>query len=233
MKRFELSETLAVLGAFTVVISCSLGQAARAESVIVRSNEMDRPATTLEEWRTQLAQVELVEITNVRLNPTAGGIEVILETTGESLSSPVTSIVGNAAIADLSNAVLVGDEFEAVSPVEGIALVSVTNLPNNRVRLSVTGSDAPPVAELRTVPEGLVVSIVPEVATDQTEEEIIEIVVTAERTPEDPQDVPISLTVLTEADIEDANITSIDDIAGSVPNFTFFSGDNAVSPVYS
>ena len=62
----------------------------------------------------------------------------------------------------------------------------------------------------------------------------LRIVVTAERTPEDVQDVPISITTFTEQQIEDANITSLDSIADRTPNFSFFSsGANRTSPFYS
>ncbi|MEM8613183.1 MAG: TonB-dependent receptor [Cyanobacteria bacterium P01_H01_bin.105] len=59
-------------------------------------------------------------------------------------------------------------------------------------------------------------------------EETLRIIVTAERTPEDVQDVPISITAITEQEIEDADITSLEDIARNTPNFTFFpSGDRS------
>ncbi|MEM7064840.1 MAG: TonB-dependent receptor [Cyanobacteria bacterium P01_B01_bin.77] len=59
-------------------------------------------------------------------------------------------------------------------------------------------------------------------------EETLRIIVTAERTPENVQDVPISITAITEQEIEDADITSLEDIARNTPNFTFFpSGDRS------
>ncbi|MEM6840491.1 MAG: TonB-dependent siderophore receptor [Cyanobacteria bacterium P01_C01_bin.120] len=62
----------------------------------------------------------------------------------------------------------------------------------------------------------------------------IRIIVTAERTPEDAQDVPVSITTFSEEQIEDTNITSLDGIADRTPNFTFFSsGANRTSPFYS
>ena len=49
-------------------------------------------------------------------------------------------------------------------------------------------------------------------------EETLRIIVTAERTPEDVQDVPISITAITEQEIEDADITSLEDIARNTPD---------------
>jgi outer membrane receptor protein involved in Fe transport len=48
------------------------------------------------------------------------------------------------------------------------------------------------------------------------------VVVTAQRTEEDVQDVPISIRVLTKEEIEDADIITLEDIAQSTPNFSVF-----------
>lgn len=62
----------------------------------------------------------------------------------------------------------------------------------------------------------------------------LRITVTAERTPEDAQDVPVSLTTFSETQIEDANITTLDDVADRTPNFTFFPGGaNRTAAFYS
>ncbi|MEM7065547.1 MAG: TonB-dependent receptor [Cyanobacteria bacterium P01_B01_bin.77] len=63
---------------------------------------------------------------------------------------------------------------------------------------------------------------------DISEDEAVEdndtlrIIVTAERTPDTPQDVPISLTVLTEQQLEDGQINSLAGIAQNTPNFFLF-----------
>ncbi|MEM7793985.1 MAG: TonB-dependent receptor [Cyanobacteria bacterium P01_C01_bin.118] len=64
---------------------------------------------------------------------------------------------------------------------------------------------------------------------EDEEEDTLRIVVTAEKTPEVVQDVPISLTVLTEDELEDADITSLDRIAGNTPNFSSFSATGSRS----
>ena len=76
----------------------------------------------------------------------------------------------------------------------------------------------------------------PEVSepAESEESDTLRIVVTAERTPEDVQDVPVSITTFTEQQIEDADIDSLDSIADRTPNFTFFpSGANRTSPFYT
>ncbi len=70
----------------------------------------------------------------------------------------LNDVPGNALILDIPNAVLAlpeGDEFQAASPAEGIAFLSATNLPDNRIRVAITGSDGPPAADVRATPQGL------------------------------------------------------------------------------
>jgi iron complex outermembrane receptor protein len=71
---------------------------------------------------------------------------------------------------------------------------------------------------VRSELQSLTVGITPGIAAaDVSDEDAINIVVTAEKTPEDPLDVPISLTVLTEDELEDAQINSIRDVAANTP----------------
>jgi iron complex outermembrane recepter protein len=171
----------------------------------VTNPDLEPPATTVEEWIAQIEQ-SLIQVTAVQVNATETGVEITLET-DEPLEVPGTSVVGNALIADIPNAVLAlpeGEEFQQVNPVEEIALVSVTSLPNNRVRVVITGSDAPPTANLSVEPSGLVLAITPgtEAATGE-DEDAIQVVVTATRTEEDILNVPRSVTVVEREEIEE------------------------------
>ena len=98
--------------------------------------------------------------------------------------------------------------------------------------------ETPSLPEEETEPETDIVpetDVAPEEGTTEPEESgaqegVLRIVVTAEKRPEDLQDVPISITVITSEEIEDADITSFDDIARNTPNFSFFpSGDRSFS----
>lgn len=195
-------------------------------------SEIEPPLTTVETWPGEFAQSTVVQIVGVQLNVTETGIEILLDTTDGQLATPTTSVVGNALIADIPNAVLnlpEEDEFQAADPVTGIALVTVSTLPDNRVRVAITGSEFPPDAEITAQAQNLILSVSPvetqPVDTDEeTDETALQIVVTAERTEEDIQNVPISVTALTQEDIEDADITSLSDIAANTPNFSAFAG---------
>lgn len=164
----------------------------------------EQPATTVEEWIAQIEQ-SAIQVTGVQVNATDTGLEIVLET-NEPLDVPSTSTVGNALITDIPNAVLAlpeGDEFQAANPTEGIALVSVTGLPNNRVRVAITGVDAPPTADLSIESSGLVLAVTPGTETAETEDDAIQVVVTATRTEEDILDVPRSVTVVEREEIEE------------------------------
>ncbi|OKH47492.1 TonB-dependent receptor plug [Phormidium tenue NIES-30] len=162
------------------------------------------PATTVDEWMTQIAQAT-VQITGVRVESTEAGLQVVLETAAGELSAPTTRSLGNALIVDISNAVLAlpdGGEFQQASSTAGIAFVSVTGLPDNQVRVSITGDDAPPSVEVGPSAQGLVLAVTPGLATEaEATEEAIQLVVTATRTEEELQNIPRSVTVITREDI--------------------------------
>lgn len=204
-------------------------------------SEVEQPATTVDEWISQINQQDTqreldilaqatVQITGISLNVTETGLEVSLEAAGE-LPSPQTSVVGNAVIAEIPNAVLdlpEGEPFEQFDPAEGIALVSVTDLPDGGVRVSITGTDAPPQAQVSTEAGNLVLSVEPGVATAaDADEDAIQVVVTATRTEEEIEDVPRAVTVVTREEIEQQTALSrnLTDILGTLvpslgpPNF--------------
>lgn len=168
-----------------------------------------------------LAQA-LAQITGVQVSETANGLQLTLEAT-EPLAEPQTSVIGNALTADIPNAVLAlpeGESFEQFGPAEGIALVSVMNMPNGGVRVSITGTDAPPQAEVNTEAGNLVLSVVPgaATATDAADEDAIQLVVTATRTEEDPLDVPRSVTIIDRQQIEEQTAVS-DNTADIIARF--------------
>lgn len=200
---------------------------------IPQLNNLDSPATTVAEW---LAQSTPTQITGVQLNPSLQGLELQLETTGEVVQSD-PSVVGNALIVNIDNAVLTlpnGDEFQSANPIEGIALVTVTSLPGDRVRVVITGVNAPPTTEASIGTQGLLLSVTPAAeGAEQAEEEAIQVVVTEEQdegynpsnsttatgTNTPLRDIPLSIQVIPQEVIEDRNVAELGDAletAGSV-----------------
>jgi iron complex outermembrane receptor protein len=200
-------------------------------STIPRLSTFEQPATTLEEWTDEIAQ-SLVQVTRVQVNATETGLNLTLESTGQ-LTEPSTSVVGNAVIADLPNAVLSlpeGDEFQQANPTEGIALISVTELPNNRVRVAITGVDAPPIAELNLRAQGLTLAVTPGTEAVATDDEAIQVIVTGEqdegyapsdattatRTDTPLRDIPQSIQVLPQQVLEDQQVNRLSEALRNV-----------------
>ncbi|MEQ9237082.1 TonB-dependent siderophore receptor [Coleofasciculus sp. E2-BRE-01] len=185
-----------------------------------------------------VAQVDgnLVQITGVQLNPTEMGLDIILETSEGVALQAETRSEDNTLIADIPNAVLLlpeGEAFRQDNPVEGIASVIVTQQDVNSIRVTVTGTETIPTAEVMSSASGLVFSLTTapdtaEMPPDAPEE--IEIVVTAEpetgyrvprattgtRTDTPIRDVPQSIQVIPQEVIEDRQVTRLSELADNV-----------------
>lgn len=118
----------------------------------------------------QYAIAAETEITNVLLNPTAEGVQVVLQTNnGQQDTQVVTGSNGNSLIADITNARLrlpQGNSFQQNNPMTGIQSITVTQSSPNSVRLVVNGTSSPPSGEiLRTSGNGLGFNFSPNVAS--------------------------------------------------------------------
>ncbi|MEM9905576.1 MAG: TonB-dependent receptor [Cyanobacteria bacterium P01_D01_bin.44] len=175
-----------------------------------------------------VSQAASVEIVDVQIVEFEDGIDVILETSEGQLSQPVTSAEGNTFIANIPNSVLAGDTFRAENPAAGFALVEVAQLDDQLVRVSIVGTEILPDTDIAITQQGLTLSAFDTVAGEPgalgepADAEAIRILVTAEKQPDDVQDIPISITALTAEEIEDADITSLEQVAGATPNFTAY-----------
>ncbi|PSB67411.1 TonB-dependent siderophore receptor, partial [filamentous cyanobacterium CCP1] len=200
-------------------------------STIPQPSTFEQPATTLDEWTDEIAQ-SLVQVTGVQVNVTEAGLAITLESIGQ-LVEPSTSVVGNAIIADIPNAELAlpdGNEFQQANPIEGIALISVTALSNNRVRVAITGIDAPPIAQLNLTAQGLALAITPGTEAVATEDEAIQVIVTGEldegyaprdattatRTDTPLREVPQSIQVLPQRVLEDQQVNRLSEALRNV-----------------
>jgi iron complex outermembrane receptor protein len=198
----------------------------QTEATADREATTEATLTTIEtktdETKTEIAQSQ-VQVTGVQVTETSTGLRIILTTTGGQLEIPPTSTVGNALIADIPNAVLAlpdGDEFQITNPIEGIALVSVTSLPDTRIRVAITGSAAPPSADIQTEAQGLAFSIAIGTETLESAEDALQVVVTGEqeagyvvddaatatRTDTPLRDIPQSIQVIPQQVLEEQQI---------------------------
>ncbi|MEA5498678.1 TonB-dependent receptor domain-containing protein [Limnoraphis robusta] len=168
----------------------------------------------------QVTQAEsaVVQITGVSLNPTPGGVDIVLETASQTTLQTSTSIDGNTLTTEVSNAVLAlpsGGSFQAENPATGIISVRVQQISENLVQVIIVGEDAIPTVTVNPRDTGLVLSVTPE--------EIIQITVTATRTEENPDDISRSITIIEREQIEQQSNMSInlrEILAREVPGFS-------------
>ncbi|WP_250121734.1 TonB-dependent siderophore receptor [Chroococcidiopsis sp. CCMEE 29] len=189
---------------------------------------------------------DVIPVTAVRFNPTATGLEVILQTPSGQPLQVLTTSDGNTLIAHVINAQLRlpdSQAFRADNPATGISTVTVTQQATNSIRVAIAGMQAVPTAKVVPGGSGVVLSInttpaklgeatAPPEATDQ-----IEILVTGER--DDPTDdyrvpeaaigtrtdtprlnVPASIQVVPEQVIEDQRATDLSEALRNVSGLT-------------
>lgn len=199
-------------------VSPALSTATPTDSIL-HLKDFKQPATTVKDWVSQSPAP--ATITNIRLDSGKGDLNILLETVdGQTLQGELKQ-EGDRLIVTLPNAQL-QTEFQQDNPVSGIRSVTATNATPTSVQVTIVGERGVPLeGELLTDTMGLTVSVFTE-----PEEEIT---VTAEKREDTPQNVPISLTVIPQRELEDAQIDSIQSIANNTPNFTFFRGSAGAS----
>ncbi|CBN56576.1 TonB-dependent siderophore receptor protein [Kamptonema sp. PCC 6506] len=177
----------------------------------------------------QISQ-SVIQVTGVQLNPTPAGLEVILETAAGQVLRANTRTSGTTLIAEISNAQLAlpgGGEFKADNPFEGITSVTVTNVDANSIRISITGQERLPIADVIRSASGLTLSV--------TADEEINITVTARqatpyrvpnassatRTDTPIRDIPQSIQVVPQEVIEDQQATRLEEVLRNVSGVTY------------
>ncbi|MEH2107603.1 AMIN domain-containing protein [Nostoc sp.] len=131
------------------------------KSEIQSLNQLQLPKTNASYlWRVpreqnkflELSQVttDVVLVTDVKVNSTDKGIELILVTANSQKLQVSPKTEGNSYIADIPNTKLQlrSGDFRQSKPVVGIALITVANLDANTLRVTVTGKAFAPAVEL-------------------------------------------------------------------------------------
>ncbi len=104
----------------------------------------------------------VTSITNVRLNTTATGIDLVFETQGGDNSNIFTVNQGNTLQADITRAQLNlpdGNGFTQANPAPGISQITVAPLDANSVRVTVSGTGQSPVGQVASNGRQMVLSI--------------------------------------------------------------------------
>nr|WP_242024077.1 AMIN domain-containing protein [Nodosilinea sp. FACHB-13] len=177
-------------------------------------------------------QTAAAVITDVDISDTPEGLRIEL-VSDRPLAIGTSRTEGNALIADILNATLeLTDEatVEQFAPAEGIALVQLTSLPDGTVRMSITGTDGPPTAQIDTAAGNLVFNIAPGVAQLDGAEDAIQIGVTGQgqqdyrvpnaaigsRTDTPLRDLPFSVQVVPQELLEDRQVQSVNEALRTV-----------------
>ena len=107
-------------------------------------------------------KADVIQVTDVQLNSTANGLEVILKTASGASPQVFTNSYNQTLLIDVSNAQLNlpdDQEFYFDNPIEGITSVTVTPLYSNSIRVTVRGTQALPKVEVTSSTQGLVLGI--------------------------------------------------------------------------
>ena len=178
------------------IVSLTLANPAYSEQplvkkTLVRSGEVFQEIQTLNQlelpktnasylWRVPREQNKLLElsqattdvvlVTDVKINSTDKGIELILVTANSVKLQVLPKTEGNSYIADIPNAKLQlrSGDFRQEKPVAGITEVRVVNVEANTLRVTVVGEAGAPVVELfDSQTEGLVFGVTSTTSTVQ------------------------------------------------------------------
>ncbi|ESA33725.1 hypothetical protein N836_20705 [Leptolyngbya sp. Heron Island J] len=176
----------------------------------------------------QIAQAGLVQVTGVQVENTETGLQVVLDTASGEVTTPTTTTSGNALVITVPSAVLAlpdSNEFLQFEPAEGIAVLQVVELSGDRVEVSITGADAPPVADVSVAEGSLTLVVTLGIAQASETSETLRITVTGDEdegynptsastatgTDTPLRDVPFSIQVIPREVLEDRNVTELED----------------------
>ena len=187
-----------------------------------------------------LVQDTNTKVTNIELNNTASGLQLIIETADGQRLVPLILPEGNDLIIDLTDANLdlaTGNSFREIDPAPGITMITAAEIDDNNIRITITGEDNTPSAEVIPGNQDLVLSITPEVNTAQTEPDgEIEVIATGEgedsdyvvteatsatRTDTPILDTPQSVQVIPQQVLEDQQVIRLDEALRNVSGVTF------------
>jgi iron complex outermembrane recepter protein len=235
-----------LLSVFIAVNSVG-AEANQSNLVFVRENRPHQPVST-SAIDLLAQQNKITRVTGVKLNQTDKGLEVILKTVaGSQRLVPLILPEGNKLVIDILDATLAFSIRNGVTetlPAPGITEVNLTKIDDSSIRLTITGVNQAPSAEV--VPgSNLVLSVTPEGATTespledkQAPDEEIEIIATGEaeddnyytpdanttiKTDTPIRDTPASIQVIPQKVIEDQGATNVREIVRNVSGVNFSS----------
>ncbi|MEM6612989.1 MAG: TonB-dependent siderophore receptor [Cyanobacteria bacterium P01_C01_bin.72] len=171
----------------------------------------------------------VTRVTGVKVIQTEEGLELILQTvTGSERLVPLILPEGNDLVIDILDATLafaIRNGVEELNPAPGINRITVNKFDDTSIRVTITGENQAPSAEVMIGRDDLVLSISPEGATTESEvAEDIDVIATgtvvedgykvdnastATRTDTPIRDIPQSIQVVPQQVLEDRNVRTL------------------------
>ncbi len=115
---------------------------------------------------------QIAKVTNVQLNQTNSGLNLVVETSTGKRPQVFTSKRGNSFVADIVNTQLQlaqGDTFRQINPAPGVASVIINQLDTNSIRIVVTGSNSAPNGQISDrTDKGFTLNLVPGATSNPT-----------------------------------------------------------------
>lgn len=150
----------------------------------------------------------LTRVTQVQIKQTAEGLELILETPSGKRLIPLISPDGKNLVIDIPDASLgfaIRNGVREVNPAPGISSLSITSIDDNSIRVTITGTEQTPAAEVVAGQGNLVLNVTPEKTTVEQKQpdEEIEVIATGQIIDEDSYYVPNAGVTRTNAPIID------------------------------
>ena len=107
----------------------------------------------------------VTQVIGVRLNPTTGGVNLVLETSTGARPQIFTGTRGNVLVEDIVNTQLrlpQGNSFRQENPAPGINSVTITQLDPNTIRIFVIGTSSAPSGQIaQRTAQGITLSFSP------------------------------------------------------------------------
>ncbi|PSB07476.1 TonB-dependent siderophore receptor [Pleurocapsa sp. CCALA 161] len=186
---------------------------------------------------THIAQ-GVTRVTGVEVVQTEEGLELVLETAaGSERLVPLILPEGNDLVIDILDATLafsIRNGVTEINPAPGISRVAVNRVDDNSIRVTITGENQNPSADVVPGRDDLVLSVTPQDTTaEQEPDEEIEVIATGERGTENDdyvvpdattatrtdtplKDIPQSIQVVPQQVIEDQQANSLEDALRNV-----------------
>ena len=261
-KQVKSFANLVELSIFGLITAMTMVKPANAEEVnsrlarsrlatrqqINHSNSQQESTSALDLLVQNNTSPGIVEVTGVRLNQTDDGLQVILETSAGQQLVPLILPEGNSLVIDILDATLAlpgKEEFRETNPAPGITQVSVAQIDESSIRLTITGEQQAPSAEVIPGRDDLVLSVTPDGTTAAQEaDEEIEVIATGEaeeddyyvpdastatRTNAEIRDIPQSIQVIPQEVIEDQQAIRIEEVVTNVSGVTSFGNEDGRS----